>query len=212
MNNRRFLLLLILIVSLVPLAAPAHAVENLQAACATVSADNLMPGPECLRVMESFPEPVVTPVQQDGYTLSNYAFWEVTAESPLLFDAPGGNAIGQMPPGFNFVHGIETTEGWVRNRNNQWMSMTDLEYQEPSYFRGVRLLNGLENPFGWVLGDLVTVASAGRATVGGYRRGQVPLRSGEHLRRSPAHRWLDLVHGRAEPVDRAAVTGNRQTC
>ena len=159
--KRRLLLLLTFTLSLVPFVAPAHAVENLQSACAGITADNLTPGPECLRVMESFPEPVVTPVQQDGYTLSNYAFWEVTAESPPLYDAPGGNIIGQMPPGFNFVHATESVDGWIRNRSNQWMSMTDLEYQEASYFRGVRLLNGLENPFGWVLGDLVTVPAPG---------------------------------------------------
>lgn len=144
------------------LAVPStHAVESLQAACADVTIENLSPSTDCLNVMQSFPSPVVTPIRQDGYTLSNYNFWEVTAESPLLHDAPGGNVIGQMPPGFNFVHAIDSTEGWIRNRSGQWMSTSDLDFQPTSRFRGVHLLNGLENPFGWVLGDLVTVPAPG---------------------------------------------------
>ena len=142
-------------------AAPTFALENLRAACATISEDNLSPDPDCQRAMESFPKPVVSPIREDGYTLSNYSFWQVTAESPLLFDAPGGNPISQMPPGFNFVHAIDSTDGWIKNRNGQWMSTTDLKYQNAARFRGVQLLNNLENQFGWVLGDLVTVPEPG---------------------------------------------------
>lgn len=157
--TRRLTLFSVIIVSLLPIVTltPVHAAENLRLACADITRDTLTPSSDCLRVMESFPEPVVAPVDQDGFTLSNYAFWKVTTDSPLLYDAANGNAIGQMPPGFNFVQAAESIDGWIRNRSGQWMSTNDLDYQEPAFFRGVRLLNGLENPFGWVLGDLVTV-------------------------------------------------------
>ncbi len=160
MNPRLLLLVPLLVSTFIPFTA-THALENFQSACADIAEDNLTPGEQCLSVMESFPEPVVASIPADGYTLGNYNFWQVTAESPLLYDAPNGNVIGQMPPGFNFVHGTETTGDWVRNRNGEWMSATDLKYQETARFRGVRLLNGLENPFGWVLGDLVTVPAPG---------------------------------------------------
>lgn len=140
---------------------PAAAAENFRAACADVSEGNLDPGPTCLQVMEQFPRPVVSQIRLDTFTLSHYSFWKVEHESPLLYDTPGGGVVGQMPAGFNFIQEMETTEGWVRNRSGQWMQMADLKHQPTSQFRGVRLLNGLENPFGWVLGDLVTVPEPG---------------------------------------------------
>jgi L,D-transpeptidase catalytic domain len=111
--------------------------------------------------MASFPQPVVSQIPLDGFTLNNYNFWKVTTDEPLLYDAPNGNVIGQMPSGFNFVHGVDTVDDWVKNRSGQWMSANDLKYQQAAQFRGVRLLNGLENSFGWVLGDLVTVPEPG---------------------------------------------------
>jgi hypothetical protein len=157
---QRFVLTLLVLSSLWVIA-PVHAVEIFQTACAGITPQNLAPSSECQQVMSAFPDPVVAPIRQDGYTLSNYSFWKVSAESPLLFDGPGGNAIGQMPPGFNFVHAVDAADGWIRNRSGQWMSTNDLEFRETSRFRGVRLLNGLQNPFGWVLGDLVTVPYPG---------------------------------------------------
>jgi hypothetical protein len=68
-----------------------------------------------------------------------------------------------MPAGFNFVHAVASSEGWIRNRSGQWMSTDDLRVQPTAEFRGVRLLNGLSDEFAWVLGDLVTVPRPGAA-------------------------------------------------
>ena len=157
----RVITLLLLIASSTVFVTPTYAVENFRAACSDISEDNLDPGPDCLRMMQDFPRPVVTPVKLDRFTLSNYEFWKVVNESPLLYDAPGGGVIGQMPAGFNFIHQTDAADGWVKNRSGQWMNMDDIKYQPTSQFRGVSLLNGLENNFGWVLGDLVTVPSPG---------------------------------------------------
>jgi hypothetical protein len=157
----RLIVLSLFMITLMVTIIPAQAAENFSAACADISPDHLDPGPACLRVMEAFPRPVVTRIREDRFTLSHYQFWKVVHESPLLYDGPNGNVIGQMPAGFNFVHAVEGTDGWIRNRSGQWMNTDDLKYQPASFFRGVQLLNGLENPFGWVLGDLVTAPYPG---------------------------------------------------
>jgi hypothetical protein len=108
---------------------------------------------DCLDMMTAFPAPTVIPVPQDTITLDNYAFWHVTGDNPNVFDAPGGNVVRQMGEGFNFVRVIGSAEGWKQIETGEWMLETDIEYYEPSYFRGVRILNGLETRFAWVLGD-----------------------------------------------------------
>lgn len=117
---------------------------------------------DCLQMMKAFPKPPVIAAPKDGYTLSNYSFWRVTHASPAMYDAPGGNIIQQMPGGFNFVRAIDTSvEGWVKIESGEWMSTEDVKYYEASYFSGVQPLNGLQYPFAWVLGDLVTVPKPG---------------------------------------------------
>lgn len=157
----RFLALTLLVVGLFVAGTPSFAVDNFRAACAEIAPDNLQASEACLQVMQAYPRPVVTPIRVDRFTLSNYEFWKVQNQAPMLYDAPNGNPIGQMPAGFNFIHAIDGTDGWVLNRSGQWMSTADLKYQPASEFHGVQLLGGLENNFGWVLGDLVTVPQPG---------------------------------------------------
>jgi len=159
--KHRLVILILLAGSLLISAVPVLAVDNFRAACADISTDNLSPSPACLQVMQAYPKPIVTPIRIDRFTLSHYRFWKVENESPQLFDAPNGNLIGQMPPGFNFIHGVDTADGWVRSIGGPWIKTEDLKPQPPSEFRGVQLLAGLENNFGWVLGDLVTVPEPG---------------------------------------------------
>jgi len=159
--KRRLLLFLAVIGILLLFASPSFAVETFASICTGLTLENLTPSPECEQMMLSFPEPVVTQIAEDRYTLSNYSFWRVIGESPNLYDSPGGNIIGLMPAGFNFIQAVDSTEGWVKSKNGEWMSTADLKYSPASYFRGVRLLSGLENQFGWVLGDLMTTAYPG---------------------------------------------------
>ncbi|MBZ0300149.1 MAG: L,D-transpeptidase [Anaerolineae bacterium] len=147
--------------SLAIFATPTLAVDNFRAACADIAEDNLTPSVSCLQVMQAYPKPVVTPIRPDRLTLSRFQFWKVVNSGPTLYDTPNGNPIGQMPAGFNFIHALDATDGWVLNGGGQWMTTEDLKYQPASEFRGVQLLGGLENPFGWVLGDLVTSPEPG---------------------------------------------------
>lgn len=158
---KRCLIIGMLLITSLALTAPAAAVENFYSACAGLSLENTTPSESCQDLMLAFPEPVVMPVREDRFTLSNYSFWKVEQEAPSLYNAPNGNIIGQMPAGFNFVHAVDTVDGWVQNNSGEWMSTNDLKFQQPSFFRGVQILSTLENPFGWVLGDLMTVPAPG---------------------------------------------------
>lgn len=158
---KRCISILLLVVVCLLFATAAFAIENFYSACAGLSLQNTTPSEDCTNLMLSFPEPVVKQIEEDRFTLSNYSFWKVTHESPNLYDAPGGSVIGQMPAGFNFVHAVDSAEGWVKTKSGEWMSTNDLKFIQPSFFRGVQLLGGLANPFGWVLGDLMTVEYPG---------------------------------------------------
>lgn len=108
--------------------------------------------PECVAMIKAFPRPVVAPIAQDRFTLSNYSFWRVGPEPVAQFDAPGGNVIGEIPAGFNFVNAIDTSvDGWIQIEGGQWISQANATYRQPSYFTGVKLLNGLDHPFAFVL-------------------------------------------------------------
>ena len=139
--------------------APTHAYD------VEVCAD-VIPGEpineECLALMEDYPEPRVLSIQEDLQTLGTYSFWRVENTQPPVYDAPGGNVTRSMNPGFNFVRVVNAgTEGWVQIETGEWMSRDVVEYNEASYFNGVRILDGLENQFAWVLGTLYTSAYPG---------------------------------------------------
>lgn len=140
--------------TLIALIIPVPAQAQLDfSACEGVVPNGLI-NDECMTLMESFPEPMVIPITQDVTTLSQYSFWHVIADNANVYDAPGGAIARQIPPGFNFVRVIDVIDGWVQIETGEWMQDSDVEYKEASYFNGVRILNGLETQFAWVLGDL----------------------------------------------------------
>jgi hypothetical protein len=108
---------------------------------------------DCAAMIAAYPTPPgLTAVQQDGYTLSAYNFWRVSRDGSPKYDAPGGNVIGEIPQGFNTVRGLDATvEGWLRISDGSWIPRDRATYQQPSYFTGFTLENGLEHPFAVVL-------------------------------------------------------------
>lgn len=107
----------------------------------------------CTAMIAAFPEPQVEDVAQDRYTLSSYSFWRIGPGATPTYDAPGGNVIGEIPAGFNFVRAIDfSVEGWLQIEGGQWISRATAVYSEASYFTGVLLdETDLDYPFAWVL-------------------------------------------------------------
>jgi hypothetical protein len=152
-----FLLCFLFAVSVFPSAA-----VNLVGDCATYNPDDGELTEDCLDYMSAHPQPVVAQVPLDGVTLANFSYWRVGPEAVNLYDAPNGNVVGQIEAGFNFVRAIDVSEdGWIQTQDGQWIQGSDASWYEPSEFRGVMLLDNLENPFAWILGDLLTVPYPG---------------------------------------------------
>ncbi|MFW5748017.1 MAG: L,D-transpeptidase [Chloroflexota bacterium] len=147
---------------LAALIIPAPAQARIDtSACADVTPGQPI-SEACLNIMEDFPRPRVLPIQQDGLTLSTYSFWRVEDTQPPVFDAPGGTVVRNMNPGFNFVRVISTdVEGWVQIETGEWIQRQYVEYNDPSLFTGVRILDGLDNQFAWALGTLYTSTAPG---------------------------------------------------
>jgi hypothetical protein len=148
---KTFLLLLLstLIVSLA--ATPARALSFDPSVCAGVGEGKPLTE-ACLTMIETFPRPVVGSIPEDRFTLSNYSFWRVGPDAVAKYDAPNGNVIGEIPFGFNFVNAVDTSvEGWLQIEGGAWIQRQSATYREPSYFKGVKLLDGLEHPFAFVL-------------------------------------------------------------
>lgn len=109
--------------------------------------------PACAEMVAAFPQPVgVTYVQEDRRTLSSYSFWKVGPDATPTYDGPGGNIIGEIPAGFNYVNAVDqSVDGWIQIRGGQWLPTDSAVNNPPSYHRGVQLLNGLVHPVAIVL-------------------------------------------------------------
>ncbi len=142
----------------------------------------------CLEMMAAYPEPVVIQIQPDSLTLSNYSYWQIGPHAVNLYDAPNGNIIGQKPAGFNFVLAIDVVDGWVQIEGGEWIREEDANYTPASRFRGVRILDGLQYPFAWVLDTTGLYTSA-------YPGGPQDVENGRLLLR------YDLINIFTEYVD-----------
>lgn len=142
------------------IATPTHASID-TSVCANVVPKGDIPD-ACMRLMQAFPTPTVLRIPQDRFTLDYYDFWRVNNTQPPVFDAPNGNIIRHMPAGFNFINVVNQVEGWVQAENGEWFRAEDVqENRNLSYMSGVRILDGLENRFAWILGTMFTVPEPG---------------------------------------------------
>jgi hypothetical protein len=129
-----------------------HPATDASGACESVTAEDPVPTTDCLAFMAAFSEPDVERIALDRYTLSSYSFWRVGPDAVNLYSEPGGSMVGQIPPGFNFVRTIDTTvNGWLQIEGGQWIPPGEATLTEASYFSGVRLPEGLESAFAWVV-------------------------------------------------------------
>lgn len=121
----------------------------------------------CRDLIARYPKPVFQTIPQDGYTLDNYSFWRVGPQPVTTYDAPNGNPNGQIPRGFNFVRVINQTDGWIQSQSGSWIAKSDAYYVRPSYFTGVLLPEGWNQPFGWILdttGIYASLTPGGKST------------------------------------------------
>lgn len=115
---------------------------------------------ECLDLMAEFPKPELERIPQDRSTLSLYSFWKVGPDAVTKYDAPGGNVVGEIGAGFNFVTVTdESNPDWLQIQGGEWIERAIARYVEPSYFSGVILPENWNQPFAWVLDTTMIYAS-----------------------------------------------------
>jgi len=130
---------------------------------------------ECRAIIEANPEPEVTEIAVDGSTMAQYSFWRVGPQAVTTYDTPGGNPSGQIPQGFNFVNAVNQVDGWIQSEDGAWINTADGYYVEPSYFTGVLLPEGWNQPFGWILDITGIYASSYPGGPPDENTGLVPL-------------------------------------
>lgn len=114
----------------------------------------------CLAMMDAFPQPALERVRQDSYTLGAYSFWRVGPEAVPLYSAPGGQLLGHMPAGFNYVQAINiSVDGWIQRVGGEWILAPGAQPAQASRFTGMLLPDGWRHPFAIVLDKTGVYAS-----------------------------------------------------
>ncbi len=97
------------------------------------------------------PHPDVRPLAPNMQEIARFAFRRIVGGAATIYDAPGGNPIGQIAAGFNYVTVTGVSGDWVQVNEGQWMPANQLAVVRPSEFTGVYLDGELEYPMAWVL-------------------------------------------------------------
>lgn len=102
--------------------------------------------------MTAYPEPRVTPLTVDENLLGNRNYQRVLQEV-TIHDAPNGNPIGTLDPGFNFFTTISRQDNWIEVNPGQWVEEEYLGGARVSRFTGVLIDSSPVYPFAWYLLD-----------------------------------------------------------
>lgn len=107
----------------------------------------------CREIIAANAEPNLEEIAVDGATLAQYSFWRVGPQAVTTYSAPGGAPTGEIPAGFNFINAINQQDGWLQSEDGAWINIANsgAYYVQPSSFTGVRLPEGWNQPFGWIL-------------------------------------------------------------
>jgi hypothetical protein len=104
-----------------------------------------------LTEMMAHPSPDVRPLSVDVDEIKKFSLYRVARETITIYDAPGGNPIGTLDAGFNFL-AVRRREGdWYEVRKGQWVPKSVLTFSRASPFSGVLIDRPLAYPMAWVL-------------------------------------------------------------
>jgi hypothetical protein len=99
-----------------------------------------------------YPEPNVHTLPPNGQELNKFIFHRLTnAAGTTIYNGPGGQPIGSIAPGFNFVSVSNTVDGWVEINPGQWVVASDTTPVRPSTFSGVYVDPNAPYPMAWIV-------------------------------------------------------------
>jgi hypothetical protein len=97
------------------------------------------------------PSPNVRALPPNMDEIARFAFRKIVGGEATIYDAPGGNPIGTIAQGFNYVSVTGVQGDWIEINNGQWMPASQLAVVRPSEFGGVYLDGTPAYPMAWVL-------------------------------------------------------------
>jgi hypothetical protein len=100
----------------------------------------------------AYPAPRATPIPVDESRLFDRNYQRVL-EAVTIYDAPNGNPIGSLDPGFNFFTTINRVDTWIEVNPGQWVEEQYLGGARVSRFTGVLLDETPIYTFAWFLLD-----------------------------------------------------------
>jgi lipoprotein-anchoring transpeptidase ErfK/SrfK len=108
---------------------------------------------QLLGQMLAHPSPNVRQLEVAESDLDKYAFARVLGGSTTLYDGPGGNAVGTLDAGFNYVTPIQRRGDWTEIETGRWVPNNVLGYVSASHYSGVLIDSSLAYPMAWMLLD-----------------------------------------------------------
>ncbi|MBI5959156.1 MAG: L,D-transpeptidase [Chloroflexi bacterium] len=109
------------------------------------------------------PQPDVRPLPPNIEEIARFAFRKIVGGSATVYDAPGGNPVGSIDNGFNFVSVGGVQGDWIQVNEGQWMPASQLAVVRPSEYAGIYLDGDLTYPMAWVLVPAYPSAAPGQA-------------------------------------------------
>ncbi len=102
--------------------------------------------------MMLYPEPDVRPLPPNEDELNRFNFHRLTnPEGTVIYDAPGGNPLNSIAPGFNYVSISNSVDGWVEINPGQWVPASDTAPVRPSAFSGVLVDSDSLYTMAWIV-------------------------------------------------------------
>lgn len=100
--------------------------------------------------MQEYPTPDVTQVPIQDEILEQRTYRRIVGNVEF-YDAPGGNVMGSIEQGYNFVAVRAIIDGWVQLSNGQWVSSEHVQDADVSALSGVEIIGQIIHPFAWVI-------------------------------------------------------------
>lgn len=100
--------------------------------------------------MDRYPTAEVSQVPIQNDILKQRTYRRIVGNVEF-YDAPGGNIMGTIEQGYNFVAVRAIIEGWVQLSNGQWVSSEHVQDADVSELAGVELTSDVVQPFAWMI-------------------------------------------------------------
>ena len=104
-----------------------------------------------LAQMLAHPTPNVRTLQVDENEITQYSFDRLVGGATPMYDGPGGNQVGSMDAGFNFVTVMARQGDYVEILPGKWTPSRYLQAAHASEFTGVLIDKPLDFPMGWIV-------------------------------------------------------------